>query len=88
MLDLIIRHSRAAGTISRFHPLRVVAQEMKGDSVGFLLQLPIRGQITDELLGCFHALCSCSAAQMVAAQMKTDRSQRSQLANTVAKLLG
>ena len=81
MLDLIIRHSRTAGTISRFHPLRAVVQEMKGDSVGFLLQLPIRGQITDELLGCFHALCSCS-------QIKTDPSQRSQLANTVAKLVG
>ena len=36
-------------------------QEMKGDCVGFLLQLPIRGQATDELLGCINSLCSCSA---------------------------
>ena len=87
MLDLIIRHSRTSGTVSRLHPMRPVVQEMKGDSVGFLLQLPLRGQATDELLGSLHALCSSSATQLIAAQLKTHRAQRSQLANSVAKLL-
>ena len=73
-LDSIICHAKTSGTISRFHPLRPVTQDMKGDSVGFLLQLPLRGQATDAMLAGFTSLRTCSVTQLIAAQIKTDRS--------------
>ena len=72
-------------SLTRFHPLRKLTESMAGDSIGFALQFPFQGELARNMYCAVLELCNCAATQLIAAQIRVDRGQRSSLANAIAK---
>ena len=73
--------------VARFHPTRPMAEEMRGDSLVFLLQTGQHGEGAVEMRDALSVLCHCSVMNLVAMQLKVDRFARSKLANAIAECL-
>ena len=72
-------------SLTRFHPLRKLTESMVGESIGFALQFPFQGELARNMYCAVLELCNCAATQLIAAQIRVDRGQRSSLANAIAK---
>ena len=72
-------------SLTRFHPLRKLTESMVGESIGFALQFPFQGELARNMYCAVLGLCNCAATQLIAAQIRVDRGQRSSLANAIAK---
>ena len=70
-------------SLTRFQPLRKVTEQMSGASVGFALQYPFKADLAATMYAA--TLDICSALQLIAAQIRVDRGQRSGLANAIAR---
>ena len=84
-IDILLAGISKPDSLSRFQPLRRVTEQMSGASVGFALQYPFKGVLAQELYTATLDICNSAAAQLVAAQFRVDRGQRSGLANAIAK---
>ena len=86
-VQTVIRLCPRHHIVARFHPTRPMAEEMKGDSLVFLLQTGQHGEGAAEMRDSLTLLCHSAAMNLVALQLKEDRFARSKLANEIAKCL-
>ena len=83
-IDILLRDVVSGTSLARFHPTRPMAEEMRGDSVVFLIQVSTEGEPAANMRASLKALCHNAALQLVATQLKADRANRSTLANSLA----
>ena len=84
-LTSLLEGVKKPDSVTRFHPLRPVTNSMSGESVAFALQYPFRGEFARSLYEATVQLSNSSATQLIAAQIRVDRGQRSGLANAIAR---
>ncbi|CAE7258436.1 Pol [Symbiodinium sp. CCMP2592] len=84
-LTSLLEGVKKPDSVTKFHPLRPVTNSMSGESVAFALQYPFRGELARSLYEATVQLSNSSATQMIAAQIRVDREQRSGLANAIAR---
>ena len=73
--------------LARFHLTRPMAEEMRGDSLVFLVQTGQHGEAPTELRDSLRLLCHCSAFHLLALQLKMDRFARSKLAVALSEAM-
>ena len=86
-IETLMSGATKSEALTRFQPMREVTQQMSGESVRFALQYPFLGELARSMYASTLELCSSAATQVVAAQVKIDRGNRSGLANSIAKNL-
>ena len=84
-INSLLEGVKKPDSLTRFHPLRPVTNSMSGESVAFALQFPFRGEPARELYDATVRLSNASITQLIAAQIRVDRGQRSGLANAIAR---
>ena len=82
-IDVLLDGLAKPDSLTRFQPLRKVTEQMSGASVGFALQYPFKADLAATMYAA--TLDICSALQLIAAQIRVDRGQRSGLANAIAR---
>ncbi|CAE7202408.1 Pol [Symbiodinium sp. CCMP2592] len=83
-IDILLRGS---GQGNKPHPTRPMAEEMRGDSIVFLIQVSAEGESAANMRASLKALCQNASLQLVAMQLKADRANRSTLATSLAAAL-
>ncbi|CAE7240265.1 Pol [Symbiodinium sp. CCMP2592] len=86
-LQILLKNVVSSNSLARFHPTRPMAEDMRGDSLVFLIQVGIQGDAAAGLRSSLKALCYNASLQLVATQLREDRQTRSTLANSVAASL-
>ena len=86
-VNQVIRLCPRQHALARCHPTRPVAEEMRGDSLVFLIQTGQHGEGPTELRDSLHVLCNCSAFHLIALQLKMDRFSRSKLAVALSETM-
>ena len=84
-IDVLLDGLAKPDSLTRFQPLRKVTEQMSGASVGFALQYPFKGDLAATMYAATLDICNSSALQLIAAQIRVDRGQRSGLANAIAR---
>ncbi|CAE7194789.1 Pol [Symbiodinium sp. CCMP2592] len=86
-LAILLKHVVNSNSLTRFHPTRPLSEEMRGDTLVFLVQVGLQGESAEFMRSSLKALCYSASLQLVATQLGEDRQSRSNLANMVAAAL-
>ena len=86
-IAILVKNVVGSNSLTRFHPTRPLTEEMRGDTLVFLIQVGLQGEQAELLRQGLKALCYNASLQLVASQLREGRPSRSNLANMVAAAL-
>ncbi|CAE7852282.1 unnamed protein product, partial [Symbiodinium necroappetens] len=87
VVESILVLVQKTGPVTRFHPSRTVAEEMRGSNVTFSMQLALYGEEAHQLRQHMATLTGSSITQLMAMAWRPERPGRSNVANLVQKTM-